>query len=49
MKEIDEVIEHHGGWPGAFRVSRGEYRPAEPEVRKVAEHGVTYRPGGGAA
>jgi hypothetical protein len=19
MKEIDEVIEKHGGWPGAFR------------------------------
>jgi predicted helicase len=23
MKEIDEVIEHHGGWPGAFQTSRG--------------------------
>ena len=24
MKEIDEVIGCHGGWPGAFRSSSGE-------------------------
>jgi hypothetical protein len=22
MKEIDEVIEQHGGWPGAFQTAR---------------------------
>jgi predicted helicase len=35
MKEIDEVIEQHGGWPGAFRTPSGEVA-AEP-VRKAAE------------
>jgi len=23
MEEIDEVIEQHGGWPGAFEVGTG--------------------------
>lgn len=23
MKEIDEVIEQHGGWPGAFQTGTG--------------------------
>jgi predicted helicase len=28
MREIDEVIEQHGGWPGAF--GQGEPKPREP-------------------
>jgi hypothetical protein len=24
MKEIDEVIEQHGGWPGAFQTGSGK-------------------------
>ena len=24
MKDIDQVIEKHGGWPGAFAVSRAQ-------------------------
>ena len=32
MKEIDEVIEKHGGWPGAFRVANVDAVPAVPEV-----------------
>ncbi len=30
MKEIDEVIEEHGGWPGAFQT--GEPKAAAPRV-----------------
>ena len=39
MKEIDEVIEQHGGWPGAFQTGKTEpYPQAEAvPVRKVAE------------
>lgn len=29
MKEIDEVIEQHGGWPGAFQTSEAKAAPAE--------------------
>ena len=32
--EIDEVIEQHGGWPGAF--AQGEAKPQEP-VREAAD------------
>jgi SOS-response transcriptional repressor LexA len=35
MKEIDEVIEQHGGWPGAFQT--GDAKAAPPEV-------VPFRP-----
>jgi SOS-response transcriptional repressor LexA len=35
MKEIDEVIEQHGGWPGAFQT--GEAKAAAPKV-------VPFRP-----
>jgi len=35
MKEIDEVIDQHGGWPGAFQA--GEAACEEPPLRKVAE------------
>ena len=42
MQEIDEVIERHGGWPGAFQT--GEARAAEPRQRlpKVAEAPPEY-------
>ncbi len=40
MKEIDEVIEQHGGWPGAFQGSSGSYAVDEPPLRKVAEAAV---------
>jgi SOS-response transcriptional repressor LexA len=29
MKEIDEVIEQHGGWPGAFQTGGAEAAPAK--------------------
>lgn len=35
MKEIDDVIEEHGGWPGAFQA--GEESREQPPLRKVAE------------
>ena len=35
MREIDEVIEKHGGWPGAFQT--GKEGRQEPPLRKVAE------------
>ena len=35
MAEIDEVIEAHGGWPGAFEVAGGE--KANPENEKAEE------------
>jgi SOS-response transcriptional repressor LexA len=28
MKEIDEVIEQHGGWPGAFQTGEAQAEPA---------------------
>lgn len=40
MKEIDQVIETHGGWPGAFAVGNAEGRAAEPQEMLVAEPGV---------
>ena len=40
MREIDEVIEEHGGWPDAFAVSE------QPEsLPKVAESSPNYRKG----
>jgi predicted helicase len=35
MKEIDEVIETHGGWPDAFQLARE--RPAKDRLPMVAE------------
>jgi hypothetical protein len=32
MKEIDEVIEAHGGWPGAFQGSTGVASPRVVEA-----------------
>ena len=32
MKEIDVVIEQHGGWPGAFQTNEGDVKKA-PECR----------------
>lgn len=29
MKEIDEVIEQHGGWPGAFQIGEAKAAPAK--------------------
>ncbi|MFC1529561.1 type ISP restriction/modification enzyme [Gemmatimonadota bacterium] len=41
MAEIDEVIESHGGWPGAFE--RGSLTTNEqPQLRKVAETPPAY-------
>ena len=34
MAEIDEVIEEHGGWPGAFQVE-GEKEPSDSGKRPV--------------
>ena len=34
MAEIDEVIEEHGGWPGAFQ-GEGEKEPSESPKRPV--------------
>jgi hypothetical protein len=29
MKEIDEVIDHHGGWPDAFQSATNTDKPSE--------------------
>jgi hypothetical protein len=44
MKEIDGVIEQHGGWPGAFQAGS---EPAEerPDLLKVAEPSPPYDAG----
>jgi type I restriction-modification system DNA methylase subunit len=34
MKEIDEVIEQHGGWPGAFQTDASAPRAEVVEIRK---------------
>ena len=46
MAEIDEVIEAHGGWPGAFHTASG---PAEkrPALLRVAESSPPYDAGKG--
>jgi hypothetical protein len=46
MKEIDEVIDAHGGWPRAFQSTTASREPAEP-VLKVAEPGGDYGPANG--
>ena len=45
MKEIDGVIENHGGWPGAF-VAGGVSEDTGEELRKVAQPSAEYRTGG---
>jgi hypothetical protein len=40
MKEIDEVIEEHGGWPGAFQTEPS----ADPSVEADGERVVRLRP-----
>lgn len=40
MKEIDEVIEKHGGWPGAFSASK----ETAPEVQQRAEANKADKP-----
>ena len=42
MKEIDEVIEQHGGWPGAFVIGEASEDAGE-ELRKVAQPSAEYR------
>ncbi|MBW1660047.1 MAG: hypothetical protein JRJ48_06085 [Deltaproteobacteria bacterium] len=47
MTEIDEVIEQHGGWPGAFATTATDGKTAtcpedEPEVKKAAEGRTDY-------
>jgi SOS-response transcriptional repressor LexA len=41
MKEIDSVIEQHGGWPGAFRTDEG--KPATPKVIRFQPRVVQAR------
>jgi len=43
MKEIDKVIEQHGGWPAAFQT--GVEARQEPPLRKVAEPRHEYGSG----
>ncbi len=40
MAEIDEVIEQHGGWPGAFQTNAAEENPGK--ARKAAEPKSDY-------
>lgn len=37
VKEIDEVIERHGGWPGAFQCSRAATGDEPGQILRVAE------------
>jgi hypothetical protein len=37
MKEIDDVIEQHGGWPGAFQTPVSADAQDRERVKKVAE------------
>jgi predicted helicase len=39
MKEIDEAIADHGGWPAAFDRT-GDYQLIEPSIKKVAESAI---------
>ncbi|TAH34307.1 MAG: hypothetical protein EYC70_15260 [Planctomycetota bacterium] len=48
MKSIDEVIEAHGGWPGAFHTSAATEEQVY-DARMVAESGLDYGPGKEAA
>ena len=45
MAEIDEVIEAHGGWPGAFSAS-GSAEGRRPALLRVAESSPPYGRGG---
>lgn len=42
MKEIDEVIEQHGGWPGAFQAANGNITASSEPLLKVAESQANY-------
>ena len=42
MKEIDEVIEQHGGWPRAFQTNAYGQEETEP-LLEVAEHKGDFR------
>ena len=46
MAEIDEVIEAHGGWPGAFQTAR-EADEEHPALLRVAESSSSYDVGKG--
>lgn len=41
MAEIDEMVETHGGWPGAFQTGEAKTGEAQPLLR-VAEPTATY-------
>ena len=41
MAEIDEVIEAHGGWPGAFQTGDAEDKPASDVVYAEADDDTT--------
>ena len=40
MAEIDEVIQAHGGWPGAFQTGDAEDKPASDVVYAEADEGA---------
>jgi hypothetical protein len=42
MQEIDEVIEVHGGWPGAFQIEPASDEIAQEELVMVAEPDQQY-------
>ncbi len=44
MAEIDEVIEIHGGWPGAFQTAEPGEGAAQP-LSRVAEAEAEYDAG----
>ena len=44
MAEIDEVIEAHGGWPGAFQAAGPREGAAQP-LSRVAEPEAEYGAG----
>jgi len=44
MKEIDEVIDQHGGWPGAFSSSPSTEVATQTEVRAQPVNSVELRP-----
>ena len=48
MKEIDEVIDQHGGWPGAFQTGPAAKAEEQTELLKVAQPSPEYGPRGGA-
>jgi hypothetical protein len=42
MAKIDEVIEAHGGWPGAFQTGESTYAAEDNDSRIAAESAPTY-------